>query len=53
MKKYQVHFGNLNILESGRTVVVWAKDEYKAEYYATIHCQYDDEFIMSINEIKE
>lgn len=53
MKKYKVRFGNLNPLESGRTVVVWAKDEYKAEHYAIVHCQYDNEFIMSISEIKE
>lgn len=53
MKKYKVRFGNLNPLESGRTVIIWAKNEYRAEAYAIIHCQCDDEFIMSISEIKE
>ena len=53
MKKFKVHFGNLNILECGRSVIVLARDKNKAERFAIIHYQYDDEFIMSINEIKE
>lgn len=52
MKKFSVRYGSINLMDCGRSIIIWAKDKDKAYKLAR---QYEEsyEYIQSVTEIKE